>query len=89
MSSSSPQRPLWVDMALSVIEKRKHAIWLIIATALFIPFFVPWRLYMDQPIFETWLFMADNWWYTAAVIAMLVYYLAAFRWMDKAKAWAN
>jgi hypothetical protein len=85
----SPARPLWVDLVFSVIQKRKHALWLIGASVVFSVYCFPWPKFIveDHPLVG--LLLADDWSWLALMIPVLVWYLLALRWMDKASAWAE
>ena len=88
MEQRSP-RPLWVDLVFSVIDKRKHALLLIGASALFTLYCVPWVKLIGPEHPVAGLLLADDWTWLALMIPVMVWYGLALRWMDKAGAWQD
>ena len=79
--------PIWVLLAFSAIQKRKHALWLISASLLFTLYCIPWGSFVaDQPVVGQ-LFLIEDWSWFAMMVPISIWYLACLRWMDKNAAW--
>ncbi len=80
-------RPLWVDLVFSVIDKRKHALWLIWASVAFTVYCVPWPKFIAEDHLLVPVLLADDWSWLALMVPILAWYLLALRWMDSTGAW--
>ena len=80
--------PLWVLLAFSSINKRKHAIILIWASVLFTVYCLPWTNFIDHEIVAS-LFLIDDWSWIAMMIPISAWYILSLRWMDQNKSWQN
>lgn len=81
------KRPIWVDMAFSIIQKRKHALWLISVNIVFALYCVPWARFLETPEWFQTLFIIDDWSWLLMMMAILVWYSICLRWMDNNSAW--
>lgn len=84
--STSPKMPIWVLMAFSSIQKRKHAIMLIWSCVIFTVYCLPFVNFIDNEIVAT-LFLIDDWSWIAMMIPMCIWYVLSLQWMDKNDAW--
>ena len=84
--SSNKKMPLWVLLAFSSIQKRKHAIILIWASTLFTLYCIPLVKFTNNELVAT-LFMIDDWSWLAMMIPICIWYILSLRWMDKNDAW--
>ena len=85
---SSAKMPLWVLLAFSSIQKRKHAIILIWACVLFTLYCLPWMNFTVNEIVST-LFLIDDWSWLAMMIPICFWYILSLRWMDQNNAWES
>ncbi len=83
---TSPKMPLWVLLAFSSIQQRKHAIILIWSCILFTLYCLPWTNFTDNEMVST-LFLIDDWSWLAMMIPICFWYILSLRWMDKNAAW--
>ena len=79
--------PIWVLLAFSSIQKRKHAIILIWASIIFTVYCLPWPNFIDNSLVTT-LFLIDDWSWVAMMIPISIWYILSLRWMDQNKAWS-
>lgn len=87
MQDPSPKKmPLWVLLAFSSIQKRKHALILIWACIIFTLYCLPWISFIDNEIIAT-LFLIDDWSWIAMMIPLCLWYILSLRWMDQNSAW--
>ncbi len=80
--------PLWVLLAFSSIQKRKHAIILIWACVLFTLYCLPWMNFTENEMVST-LFLIDDWSWLAMMIPICFWYILSLRWMDQNNAWES
>ena len=85
---TSTKMPLWVLLAFSSIQKRKHAIILIWACVLFTFYCLPWMNFTNNEIVST-LFLIDDWSWIAMMIPISFWYILSLRWMDQNNAWES
>jgi len=86
-NNSTPAKlPIWVLLAFSSIEKRKHAILLIWACIIFTLYCLPWASFIGNEMI-TRLFVIDDWSWVAMMIPICLWYILSLRWMDKNNAW--
>ena len=85
---SSAKMPLWVLLAFSSIQKRKHAIILIWACVLFTLYCLPWMNFTENEMVST-LFLIDDWSWLAMMIPICFWYILSLRWMDQNNAWES
>jgi len=86
-NKSSPAKlPIWVLLAFSSIQKRKHAIILIWACIVFTLYCLPWASYISNELITS-LFVIDDWSWVAMMIPICLWYILSLRWMDKNNAW--
>ena len=85
---TAKKMPIWVLLAFSSIQKRKHAIMLIWASILFSIYCLPWVNFINNEI-VTALFLIDDWSWIAMMLPICFWYLLSLRWMDQNKAWEN
>ncbi|MBT8118659.1 MAG: hypothetical protein KJN89_02985 [Gammaproteobacteria bacterium] len=87
LKKSTPAKlPLWVLLAFSSIEKRKHAILLIWVCVFFTLYCLPWANFTSNKIVTSF-FVIDDWSWLAMMIPICLWYLLSLRWMDKNNAW--
>jgi hypothetical protein len=86
--TTAKKMPIWVLLAFSSIQKRKHAIMLIWASILFSIYCLPWVNFINNEIVTT-LFLIDDWSWIAMMLPICFWYLLSLRWMDQNKAWEN
>ena len=84
--SAPIKMPLWVLLAFSSIHKRKHALFLIWASALFTLYCLPWTKFIKNELVSS-LFLIDDWSWIAMMVPICLWYILSLRWMDKNKAW--
>ncbi|MFV2004258.1 MAG: hypothetical protein ACC650_03585 [Gammaproteobacteria bacterium] len=88
-SNTSPKKiPIWVLLAFSTIQKRKHALVLIWASVIFSVYSLPWVNFINHEIIAT-LFLIDDWSWVAIMIPLCLWYLICLRWMDQNSAWES
>ncbi len=85
-NNTTVKMPLWVLLAFSSIQKRKHAIILIWASILFTLYCLPLVKFTNNELVTT-LFMIDDWSWLAMMIPICIWYILSLRWMDKNDAW--
>lgn len=81
------EQPLWVALAFSMIEKRKHAIWLILANFIFALYCIPWSVIMPENALIANIFRVEDWSWVAILVPILIWYFLCYRWMSKHRAW--
>lgn len=84
--STNTKMPIWVLLAFSSIQKRKHAIILIWASILFTLYCLPLVKFTNNELVAT-LFMIDDWSWLAMMVPICIWYILSLRWMDKNNAW--
>jgi len=84
--STPPKMPIWVLLAFSSIQKRKHAILLIWASILFTVYCLPWATFIGNEMISRF-FLIDDWSWIAMMIPISLWYILCLRWMDKNNAW--
>jgi hypothetical protein len=88
-NTTSPKKiPIWVLLAFSTIQKRKHALVLIWASVIFAVYSLPWVNFINHEIIAT-LFLIDDWSWVAIMIPLCLWYLLCLRWMDQNNAWES
>lgn len=86
-NKSTPAKlPIWVLLAFSSIQKRKHAIILIWACMVFTLYCLPWASFTGNEMISS-LFIIDDWSWVAMMIPICLWYILSLRWMDKNNAW--
>lgn len=85
--NTTTKMPIWVLLAFSSIQKRKHAIILIWASILFTLYCLPLVSFTDNQVISK-LFVIDDWSWIMMMIPITFWYILCLRWMDKNKAWA-
>ena len=86
-NKSSPTKlPIWVLLAFSSIQKRKHAILLIWACIIFTLYCLPWASFTTNEMITS-LFVIDDWSWIAMMVPICLWYILSLRWMDKNNAW--
>ena len=86
-STNKPiKMPIWVLLAFSSIQKRKHAIILIWASIIFTLYCLPLVKFTDNEFIST-LFLIDDWSWLAMMVPICCWYILSLRWMDKNSAW--
>jgi hypothetical protein len=87
-NNAEPKKmPVWVLLAFSSIQKRKHAIILIWASILFSLYCLPWTRFINNETVAT-LFIIDDWSWIAMMIPLCLWYILCLRWMDHNNAWS-
>jgi hypothetical protein len=84
--SSPTKLPIWVLLAFSSIQKRKHAILLIWACIIFTLYCLPWASFTTNEMITS-LFVIDDWSWIAMMVPICLWYILSLRWMDKNNAW--
>jgi len=87
-TQDNKKMPLWVLLAFSSINKRKHAIILIWASMIFTAYCFPWANFFNYKI-VTQLFLIDDWSWIAMMIPICIWYVLSLRWMDKNNSWGH
>lgn len=85
-NTTTPKMPIWVLLAFSSIQKRKHALILIWASIIFTFYSLPWIKFSNNELITT-LFLIDDWSWAAMMIPICAWYILSLRWMDKNTAW--
>jgi len=81
--------PLWVYLAFSSVSTRKGALLLILASAVFTVYCIPWPLFFTGPDWLVSLFLVDDWSWFAAMVPVTCWYWLSLRWIDKHRAWVD
>ena len=79
--------PLWVFLALSSIETRRGALWLICSSVVFTVYCVPWVMYFKDQAWVVELFLIEDWEWFAMMLPMTAWYWLSMRWVDKNGGW--
>jgi hypothetical protein len=79
--------PIWVLLAFSSIQKRKHAIILIWASVSFAVYCLPWMNFTNNEIVSS-LFLIDDWSWIMMMLPICLWYILCLRWMDNNNAWS-
>ena len=82
----SKNMPLWVFLAFSSIETRKGAKILIMCSAIFSIYCIPWPLIFNAEIIKT-VFLIDDWSWIAMMLPIVAWYWLSMRWVDKNNGW--
>ncbi len=85
-NQTSVKMPIWVLLAFSSIQKRKHAIILIWASVIFTLYCIPLVNFIDNEIIST-LFLIDDWSWITMMIPISIWYILSLRWMDQNQGW--
>ena len=85
-TNNTAKMPIWVLLAFSSIQKRKHAIILIWASIIFTLYCLPLVKFTSNELIAT-LFMIDDWSWLAMMVPICIWYILSLRWMDKNNAW--
>lgn len=86
MSDKAPKMPIWVLLAFSSINKRKHAIILIWASTLFTLYCLPLVTFTNNEIISM-IFLIDDWSWITMMVPICIWYILSLRWMDNNNAW--
>jgi hypothetical protein len=79
--------PMWVFLAFSSIEKRKHALWLIWACVVFTIYCIPWgNVFASQTLISK-RFLIEDWSWFAMMVPISGWYVLSLRWLDKNAGW--
>lgn len=81
--------PIWVLLAFSNIEKRKSALMLIAACAVFTLYCIPFPLFFENNEMIKTLFLIDDWSWIAMMAPMTLWYFLSLKWMDKNAKWKD
>ncbi len=79
--------PLWVFLALSSINTRKGALWLVWGCAAFTLYCAPWSTLSPNHAWLSTVFLIDDWSWFAMMVPMTVWYWLSLRWADNHSAW--
>jgi hypothetical protein len=80
--------PLWVSLAWDSVPTRKIAMWIITSCVVFALYCVPWVKFSAHPTVEK-LFLIDDWWWSAPMIPLIIWYWISLKWVDKHNAWED
>jgi hypothetical protein len=80
--------PLWVSLAWASVPTRKIALWLIASCVVFALYCVPWVKFSAHPTVAK-LFLIDDWWWSAPMIPLIIWYWLSLKWVDKHNAWED
>ncbi len=81
--------PIWVFLAFSAIETRKAAFILIVSSALFSIYCVPWSsLFTGMPWISS-VFLIDDWSWVAMMLPITLWYWLSLKWVDNNSVWAG
>ncbi|ANE57584.1 hypothetical protein [Methylomonas sp. DH-1] len=83
----TPNTPLWVFLALSSIETRRGALWLVWSSLLFTLYCVPWGHYFQGSAWVATMFLIEDWEWFAMMMPMTLWYWMSMRWVDKNGGW--
>lgn len=86
--TSNTKIPLWVFLAFSSIQKRKHALILIWVCIIFSVYSLPWSIFISNALVSS-LFLIDDWSWVAMMLPISAWYILSLRWMDNNEAWEN
>jgi hypothetical protein len=78
--------PLWVRLAWDAVPTRKIAMWIIISCVAFTLYCVPWVSYTANPLIKK-LFLIDNWWWSAPMLPLMLWYWLSMKWVDQHDGW--
>ena len=79
--------PLWVYLALSSIETRKGALYLVLINLLFTGYCIPWISFYQDIEWVAKLFLIEDWeWFLFSAPTTLWYWLS-LKWVDKNRGW--
>lgn len=86
-TTAKKKMPIWVLLAFSSIQKRKHAVILIWASIIFTLYCLPWVSFSNNEIISR-LFLIDDWSWITMMIPISLWYIFSLRWMDNNNAWS-
>jgi len=85
----TPNTPMWVFLALSSIETRRGALWLVWSSLLFTLYCVPWGHYFQDRAWVAAMFLIEDWEWFAMMLPMTFWYWLSMRWVDKNGGWST
>ncbi|MGD0959099.1 MAG: hypothetical protein ABSB19_04755 [Methylomonas sp.] len=80
-------RPWWVVLALSNIQTRKTALWLILSNVLFSAYCVPWVSLYGDVDWVAQVFLIEDWEWFLFSAPFTVWYWFGVKWIDKNNGW--
>jgi hypothetical protein len=80
--------PLWVNLAYASIHQRKTALWLNVTNILFGLYCLPWPQFNSQPLIAK-VSLINDWSWAASMLALVIWYWLAFRWVDEHQGWES
>lgn len=80
--------PMWVKLAYANVHRRKMAMILVICSAVFALYCVPWVQFSKSPIVAK-LFLINDWSWVAMMIPMTIWYWVSLKWVDKNAGWES
>ena len=81
--------PIWVFLAFSSIEKRRGALLLIRACAVFAVYCIPWSLLFTGQDWIAKIFLIEDWSWFAMMVPITFWYWLSLRWVDNNTGWAE
>jgi len=79
--------PLWVYLALSSVNTRRGALWLIGVCVASTLYCVPWPLYLTDQDWVAKIFLIKSWGWFAVMLPMTLWYWISLKWMDTRSKW--
>ena len=80
--------PLWVRLAWDAIPTRKMAMAMIIFCVVFTLYCVPWVKFSANPLVAKF-FLIDDWWWSAPMIPLIIWYWVSLKWVDNNNGWES
>lgn len=80
--------PIWVTLAYANVHTRKMALILVMSSATFALYCVPWVLF-SKNLMVAKLFLIKDWNWVAMMIPMTIWYWVGLKWVDKRAGWIS
>jgi len=81
--------PVWVYLAFSSISTRKGALSLIVASAVFSIYCIPWTVLFPDRGWVARLCLIDDWSWFAMMVPITFWYWLSLRWVDAHAGWPD
>lgn len=80
--------PIWVELAYANVHTRKVALIIVISSAIFGLYCVPWVQFSNNAILAK-LFMINDWSWAVIMVLMTIWYWVSLKWVDKNAGWES
>lgn len=87
MVERNKKTPLWVFLALSSINTRRGALWLVWSCIAFTIYCLPWSQLLPNQDWINKVFLIEEWDWFVMMVPIVIWYWLSLRWADNNSVW--